>query len=297
MSGPTPAAARKSMLCMLWFVLLWTVVEIIAAPLFSHVSGFVVVWVRYGVHLALMLAIWGWRDPGVLWRTTRPGLQIARSLLMLGMPASWILATERGVTAGELMPLFWLSPLLVLVLAPILLRERVEARYWMAAVAAYVGACLIFDAELPKMLSSIVFPLGMGGTFGLYIVMTRMLRHEPLQANLFYTALGVFVPLSAFIPSVWTPLSTTDFARLIAVGVLGFGALLALDRSVGAAPLSYSAPFVYVQALLTLVLSAILTYGHPSTPALVGGVIIGCVGLYLWWGQAERRAVEQQEVG
>ena len=83
-------ATRRGMLCMIAFALLWALVEVFASWLSRPYSPYQVVWARYGSHLAIMLAIWGWRDPLVLVRTRRPALQIARSLLMLVMPAAWI---------------------------------------------------------------------------------------------------------------------------------------------------------------------------------------------------------------
>jgi drug/metabolite transporter (DMT)-like permease len=274
--------ARKSLLLMLAFVGLWAVVEVIATPVFAHISPYEVVWVRYGVHLAFMLLIWGWRDPAVLWRTQRPFYQIGRSLLMLGMPASWIIADQHGVPPGALMSIFWFSPLLVLALAQILLRERVRTRYWIAGTVGYVGACLVSAPVVPRTLSDFVFPMGMGATFALYVVMTRALRHETLQANLFYTALGVFVALSVAMPSLWVIPSAHDAFALVLVGLLGFVALLALDRSASIAPLSASASYIYVQAPITFALTMFLSNAHPVARTVIGIGLVGLVGAYLW---------------
>ena len=283
-----PGATRKSMLFMMVFVWLWAVVEVAAFPLFVRIPGYEVVWVRYGVHLALMLLIWGWREPGVLWRTRRPLYQFSRSLLMLGMPASWILAGEHGVGPSVLMTLFWCAPLMALALVPVVLKERVKLRYWLAAGVSYVGACLLTIPAAPTTLPGIVFPFTMAATFALYVVMTRSLRSETLQANLFYTALGVFASLSLAMPAIWVQPTLHEALVLVAIGVLGFGALLALDRSASAAPLSASVPLIYVQGPIMVGLIAALGYEYPDVRTTLGVVLVGCSAVYLWVREPSR---------
>lgn len=277
-----PGAARTSMLLMIAFVTLWAVVEVVAIPLFVRIPGYEVVWARYGVHLTLMLLIWGWREPAVLWRTRRPLYQLGRSLLMLGMPASWIMAGEHGVGPSVLMTVFWCAPLIALALIPVVLKERVKPRYWVAAGVAYVGACFVTIPAVPSTLSGIVFPFSMAATFALYVVMTRSLRGETLRANLFYTALGVFVPLSFVMPTVWVQPTLHETFVLVGVGVLGFGALLALDRSASTAPLSASVPLIYVQGPIMVALVAAVGYAQLDARTLIGVVLIGCPIVYLW---------------
>jgi hypothetical protein len=52
------------MLWMIAFAALWAFGEAAVASRLRHpYSPYQVVWARYGSHLAIMLAIWGWRDP------------------------------------------------------------------------------------------------------------------------------------------------------------------------------------------------------------------------------------------
>src|ERR1051325_11973982 len=69
------------------------------------------------------LAIWGGSNPSLLWRTRRPVFQVARSLLMLGMPVCFILALGQGSPVETVLAVFWLSPLLIVALARAFLGE------------------------------------------------------------------------------------------------------------------------------------------------------------------------------
>ena len=282
--------ARRSMLLMVAFVALWAALKALAAKVRAHYSPYQVVWTRYAVHQLFMLALWGWREPATLWRTRRPGFQLARSMLMLGMPASWVFAMNAGV-ASTLMSILWLSPLLILAFAGVFLGERAPASVWLICGIACVGALML---TVPGPLPSaplLVFPLGMAVTFSLYVVMTQSLRSETTRANLFYTALGVFVVLTPFMPRIWFTPSLHDMMVLGGVGLLGYLALCALDRLAAAARVSVAAPLGCLQLVFTVVIA--WGFGdHRHAPlALIGLLLIAGTALYVW-ASAPRLIVE-----
>jgi drug/metabolite transporter (DMT)-like permease len=270
------------MLWMIVFGALWAVIEALGGDLLNVYSPYQVVWTRYAVHILLMLAIWGWRQPASLWRTRRPMYQLARSLLMLGMPASWIIGVHLGIDPHTQMAIFWLSPLLILALAGIVLGERARRAQWLAAAVACSGAALMsLGAPLPKA-ALLVYPLAMALTFSLYVVMTRSLRSETTRANLFYTALGVLLALSPFLAPLWAWPTPHDLAVMIGIGVIGFVALYALDRMAAAAPVSIAAPLSCLQLVFTLMIARSLGHDHSNLIAMAGLLLIGATALYLW---------------
>jgi drug/metabolite transporter (DMT)-like permease len=214
------------------------------------------------VHLAFMLALFGRRDPVALVRTRRPVFQVARSGLMVIMPASFIMAIQRGVDPRIVTAGVALTPLLVTILGAVFLRERPGHWGWIAAVVAVAGyvACTLPLPSVP--IRQLVLLLVTATSFSLYVVMTRSLRTETTRANLFYTALGVFVVLSAFMVKVWIMPDAHDFERVVMIGLLGYIALYALDRSVAAAPVSVSAPLAACQIPIVLVLTAVSSGVH-----------------------------------
>ncbi|MEO8152053.1 MAG: DMT family transporter [Rhizobacter sp.] len=275
---------RRAMLLMLAFVSLWAVIEAMAAHVLHHYSPYQVVWTRYAVHLALMLLVWGWREPRSLWRTRRPAFQFARSLLMLGMPASWIMGQQLGLHSATLMSVFWLSPLFILALARLWLRDSAPASIWVVAALACLGSFVMHEPGAPSSMGLLVFPLGMALCFSLYVVMTRSLRTETTRTNLFYTALGVFVALTPFMPGVWQTPSPGDMLAMAGVGVLGFAALYMLDRAAEAAPVSVSAPFAYLQIAVTVGLAVMAGMGRELSVRRtgLGLLLIAGAAFYVW---------------
>jgi drug/metabolite transporter (DMT)-like permease len=277
-------AARRSMAWMIAFVALWALVEALASDLHRRYSPWQVVWTRYAVHLLLMLAAFGWRDPGSLWRTRRPAFQLARSLLMVAMPAAAVFGLAGGLDADTLMAGFWLAPLLILGLALSVLRERVPAMAWIACGVAFAGTLLsTVHGDVPSA-RQFAYPLAMALSFSVYVVMTRSLRTEATRVNLFYTALGVFVVLTPLMPREWVAPDGHDLALMGAIGAVGLGALCALDRFAHAAPVSIAAPMAYLQLPIALALALATGAGHPiiRPGALAGLLLVGAAAAAAW---------------
>lgn len=277
-------ANRRAILLMLVFVFLWAGIEAMAANVLRHYSPYQVVWTRYAVHLALMAALWGWREPASLWQTRRPVFHVGRSLLMLGMPASWVIGMQMGVSGHAVMTIFWISPLLILGLAWVFLQDRVPPLVWLATCVACAGGLLVNGLHGLPGASLLIYPLGMALCFSAYVVMTRSLRTETTRTNLFYTAAGVFVVLTPAMPGLWIMPSLPDLLVMVVIGLLGYVTLLALDRSAAAAPVSISAPFAYLQIAFTVPLFWVAGLGHDmSVPRMaLGLLLIVGAALCLW---------------
>jgi drug/metabolite transporter (DMT)-like permease len=260
-------ATHRGMLWMIAFVALWALVEALAGWLSRPYPPYQVVWARYGAHLAIMFAIWGWGDPLVLVRTRRPVLQIARSLLMLVMPAAWILSLQRGLTPDTVLAIFGVAPLIICALAAVLLKERPTPGIWVSAAVVSAGAMFCLSLHVLLSLTAVAAALTSAGSFSLYVVMTRMLRGESLRANLFYTALGVFVVLSLFVPTMWVMPTPHDALVMILIGALGLLALLALDRTAQMAPVSSGAAMVDTRLL---VIGGVVIGPHPDLHIEIG---------------------------
>lgn len=277
--------ARRAMLFMSAFAVLWALIELMAGSVLRRYSPYQVVWTRYAVHLLLMLAIWGLREPRSLWQTSRPVFQLGRSLLMFGMPASWVLAMGHGVSGGTILTVFWFSPLVILVLARLLLREHIPAWLWTATAVACAGATLTHEFAPVASAWELLLPASMALCFSLYVVMTRMLRTENVLTNLFYTALGVFLVMTPSMSWLWIWPSALDAVVMVAVGAMGFVTLWLLDRACAAAPVSLAAPFNFVQIAVfstVAVLGGVLHLPSPRRAAL-GLLLIAAATLFIWW--------------
>ena len=270
------------MLLMGVYATLWALVENIGGGILTRYSAYQVVFTRYVVHIALVFVIWGIREPFSVVKTHRPFYQFARSLLMVGMPVSFVLAYSHGIDSGTLNSVLWLTPFLVLGLSSLFLHERPSAAVWATCGLAYCALFLFTGVPSRVSVSTLFFAFGMAATLSAYVVMTRSLRSESTRANLFYTAFGVALCLLPFIPKLWVTPSLGDFMVMAIIGAVGFVALYALDRATAGAPTSVTAPFLFLQLPTSMFLGRLLGYVQFGVKGLMATVILGLCGLYVW---------------
>ncbi|HEY9228001.1 MAG TPA: hypothetical protein VIP11_15195 [Gemmatimonadaceae bacterium] len=274
--SPVAASRQRAAIVMLAFVTLWFVIEIVVAAAFRHVAIWEVIFVRYAVHLAIVLAMWGRKAP---WRTRRLRYQLARSSLMLVMPGAFVLGTASAAPEW-INTIFWSAPAMVLVFAALLGGDRAARRTWAAAALGGIAAWLYFAPSGFPSPGAVLFGLASGGSFALYFPMTRRLRDEPLHTNLFYTAVVPWVGLLAFMPHVWATPAWPEVLALLFVGAGGWIALLLLDRAAEAAPVSSAAPLLHLQIGFSMLVSFFArAYPGPRHFAVITALLIGVVSL------------------
>ena len=279
---PSSTADRvRGMAFMCLAVLLWTCADVLVGAVRRH-SIVQVVWVRYGVHLLAMAAILGPRPLVASVATRRPAMQVLRGLAMVGVA---VLATPAfaGLRGRDALALFQGEALMVLAMAPAVLRERVPAHRWAAAAVGLAGALLVLEPGADAASPATAAALGMAACFASYQVLTRLLRSEPRPTNLLWPALVVFVPLTVAQPYLWTTPTAADGLAMTVIGVLGLGVLWALDRACAAAEVSLLAPCAYLQPIGVGVALSISRGQAPGGRLLLGAALVGAaLGFVLW---------------
>ncbi|HET9910801.1 MAG TPA: DMT family transporter, partial [Anaerolineales bacterium] len=138
-----------------------------------------------------------------------------------------------------------------------LLRERVSWFYWVSAIAGSIVLALLLHPNLHVTALGLLLAFLMGLSFSLYIVMTRMLREESRLTNLFYTGLGVVLPLSFALTAFWKPVTLIVGAMMVSIGLLGFVVLWMLDKALEITDASVLAPFLSTQMIWIFAINVI----------------------------------------
>ena len=274
---------RVAMLLIACFAVLWAILEDeLGARLQYPYDLRQVVWCRYASHLVVVALVWGWRAPATFWRTTRLPLQLGRSLLMLVMPMSFMFAAMTGASLNTVWAIFWTAPLMILLGARLYSGEQAPASLWIVTTVTVVAATVIIHPSALPAPRVLVLSLSMAASFAFYVVLTRELRGERVSANLFYTAIGVIIPLSFFVRSVWRMPTPHDAVMLFGIGALGFVALLALDRAAERFYVSWTAAALTLQVVAAHVIRAARGADGLSLPFIVGTVVIAACIAALW---------------
>jgi drug/metabolite transporter (DMT)-like permease len=237
------------------------------------------IWARYSVHTAFMLALLAPRMGLRLVRTSRPVPQVMRGLLLVASTGFFYLSL-RHLPLAEAAAISFVAPVLVAALSGPMLNERVTRRQWGAVTLGFLGVVVIMRPGGGLLKLAAVFPLMSALVFALYQIMTRKLagRENPLT-TLFFTALVGTVATSLLLPFTWQTPTPLQAALMLAIGCLGGLGHFLLIRAVEIASPTTLAPFVYTQLVWSTLLALIAFGEFPDLVSLLGMLVIVAAGL------------------
>ena len=247
-----------------------------------HMSTLQVVWARYtGAFLFPFVLSNPWTTPGLM-RTTRPALQLLRSMLLLGSTLCNF-AALRYLQLDEAIAIMFSTPFYVAALSGPLLGERVHWRRWTAIAAGFAGVLVITRPGSAAFQPAALFSVSGAMFYALYAIATRILaRTDSNETTLFYSNIVGAAALLPILPLAWTtPSDALVIALMVASGALGsFGhyLLIAAHRLAPAAVLS---PFIYTEIVLVIALGLLVFGDVPQRWTLLGATIVVGSGLYV----------------
>ena len=247
-----------------------------------YMSTLQVVWARYtGAFLFPFIVSNPWTSPG-LTRTTRPVLQLVRSVLLLGSTMCNF-AALRYLQLDEAIAIIFSTPFFVAALSGPMLGERVRWRRWTAITVGFVGVLVITRPGSGAFQPAALLSLAAALFYALYSIITRILaRTDSNETTLFYSNIVGAVALLPVVPFVWTtPTGPLVIALMVATGAMGsFGHYL-LIAGHRLAPASVLSPFIYTEIVLVIALGFLVFGDVPNRWTLLGSTIVVASGLYI----------------
>lgn len=247
------------------------------------------IFARYAVHFALMIALLAPRMGLNLIRTRRPKLQLFRGLVLVGSTGFFYLSLTY-LPLAEAAAISFVAPVLVAALSGPILHERIGRKQWLALGLGFLGVVIIIRPGGAVFTWHVVFPLVCAFLFAVYQVLTRKLvgRENPFT-TLFFTALVGAILTALPLPYTWQTPTPIQGVFMIAIGLLGGMGHFLLIRAVEHASPARLAPFVYTQLLWSTLLAWLAFGDFPVTSSLLGmAVVVGAGLLALDWQQIRR---------
>lgn len=259
----------------------------------ANFAAIQIVFLRAAVGLALILPLI-WARRADLRAMHDPG----RNALRVGCNAIALSANFMALTALPLAmvnAIGYLRPIVTLLLAVALLRERVSRVRWIGSAGILCGVVIAVAPDLHgspsgKIAVTGLVAAGASVLFGsLAVVQTRALRREsPTVMMLFYT-LGLTVLTLIPAIAVWQPVTAADWPALIAIGALGQSGQYCFLRAYRVQEASVLAPVSYGTILFATTAGWIFFGDRPSIH-LIGGVMV-ILGCLFWIWHRDRRVI------
>lgn len=244
----------------------------------THFSVPLMAFVRYLVHLGLMLALLLPRQGAGFMRPRRTWLVLARALCLVGLTLFMMQGLVR-LPVAEATAISFVAPLLVVLLARPVLGERIGAVRWAAVLAGFGGVLLVArpGGSLDPFGVLMVGCAALCGTA--YQLLSRLLAaSESTLTLLFHAALAGTLCFGLSLP--WMPAaprpSALEWGLLFSLGVSGGLGHYLFTRAYRHASASLLAPFTYLQLLWAGLLGWLVFARVPDGLTLLGmGIIAG----------------------
>ncbi len=244
-----------------------------------------VVWSRFIGQFVLLLILvpaFGIMSTKALFTTNRLGLQIVRSVLMVGTTAFNFLALEY-LRLDQTITIVFLAPLMVALLAGPLLGEWVGRRRLIAIFVGFVGVVIAVRPGFGAVHPAVLYAFAAMLVYALFMLLTRHMAHfDPPLVTLFYSMfVGTFAGAPFAFAEWQTPPDLISLVLLSLLGILGGTGHWLFIHAYRLAPASAIAPFLYMQ-LLSMVAFGFAVFGDlPDVWTLAGASLIVASGVYL----------------
>lgn len=246
-------------------------------------------WVRYAVFCLFAWFVVRGRGLRAAARTTRPWLQGGRAVLAVVESAVFVLAF-RYLPLADTHAVAATSPLIVIALGALFLRERAGPARWAAVAAGFVGVLLIVRPGFRELDWTLTLPLAGAILWGAYQILIRLCsRYDTPDTTLVWSAFVAFGVTTLVGPWQWQWPDAIGWTLLLAIALLGALAHYALIKALDHAEAGFVQPYSYTLLVWVTILGAVAFGDFPDGWTLAGGAVIVISGLYTW--RHERRRV------
>jgi drug/metabolite transporter (DMT)-like permease len=239
-------------------------------------------WIRYGVFCLFAWLVVRRSGLRASFRTRRPWLQAARSVLGVIESAIFVLAFKY-LPLADAHAIAATAPLIVIALGVLFLGERAGVARWLAVAAGFAGVLLIVHPGFRTLDWPLLLPLVGAFLWAGYQILVRLCaREDSAETTLVWSAFAAFAATTLVGPFQWQWPDAFSATLLVATALLGALAHYALIKALDHAEASAVQPYSYTLLVWVTILGALVFGDFPDTWTILGAAIIVGSSLYAW---------------
>jgi drug/metabolite transporter (DMT)-like permease len=214
-------------------------------------------------------------------RTTVFPLHLLRSFFTYGGMMCWFYAVS-VIPISDYTALLYFQPIITILFAMLILREKAGPRTWAAVAVAFVGALIILRPGFQDISLGMIATIATAVLFaGVNTCMKFLSRTESAAVMVAYVSILMLV-LSA-IPAwlYWTDPVLADAPAILGIGIFALLGQYAITRAIAVADARVIQPFDFSR-LITAAILGWLVFGETSDVyTWAGALVIFCASYYV----------------
>jgi drug/metabolite transporter (DMT)-like permease len=237
-------------------------------------------WARYVIASAIVVPIAAAIHGRGIFPAERLGSHLLRTIFLIASMTLYFLAIAR-IPLATAASAYFVAPIVGMLLAVVILRERMTARKVLSVILGFVGSLIILRPG-SSIDPGILLALGSGFSFAFYIIVTRQAAQgsDPVKTLVFQCVVGAALLTPFGLPS-WSMPAWNDLVFFLVLGVFSSLSHMLSITAFKRTDASTLAPLVYVE-LIGAALIGYLAFGEiPGLPTVIGAGLIVAAGLIL----------------
>ncbi|MDQ8728443.1 DMT family transporter [Bradyrhizobium sp. LHD-71] len=242
------------------------------------------------------------------WQTKRFGGHVQRGTLSIASAFCYFAALAR-LPIVDVTAISFVTPLIVVVLAAIFLKEVVHIYRWSAVIVGFSGVIVMLipyldvskhAAMTPVLATGLALAICNAVFSAIAVIQVRRLtRTETTSSIVIYFSLFIAIGGLVTLPFGWIAPNGIELGCLIGAGIAGGAAHIISTSSHHYAPASFLVSFDYSSMIWGFLLGYLFFGEVPATLVAVGAVIVAGAGLFVVWRERQlglKRPKAEQEI-
>ncbi len=214
--------------------------------------------------------------------------QLLRSILSIVESGLFVLSF-RYLSLADAHSIASLTPVLVVALSAIILREQVSLKTWLTIFLGFIGVLIIMRPGLSIFDPKSLIPLAGAFFLSIYQIVTRKASEKDSnETSLFYTSIVGIILIGIIGYNFWQPLMNNSLIFFIAIGFFYSLGLYFQIIALSMARAGIIQPFHYTLIFWAIILGYVFYDDFPDMPTLIGAFIITISGIYTLYNQEKK---------
>ena len=226
-----------------------------------------------------------------VWKTKNLKLQLIRSLCSV-LETAFFVTSFRYLPLGDVHSVAALSPIIVVALSIVFLKEFVDKRIWFAIFFGFIGVLIILRPGFDVFNFKSLIPLGAAFTFAIYQILTKKVSEvDKDETSLFFTSLFGVITMAILASIYWVDFIFISYFLLPLIGIMMSLAHYSLIIALARAPANKIQPFHFSLIFWAIIYGFVFYNDVPDIPTVFGALIIALAGIYIIHQQRKTKKI------